>query len=186
MRQYFSRESKIWPSIIKYSKYVIILFFIIPIFITLYPLQSKADAYNECYKQIESQYGPYTDISWMRKVWACTECKQMPSTCAKESSADNGQNGRKQPFECDFEKRVGSCQAQIQIVGTSGSKGSYSAEIVVRSSAPACSKVDYHLDNTPQRTILRSTNSQEESVFGTKPISQKNFEVTGCAVFADR
>jgi hypothetical protein len=57
--------------------------------------------------------------------------------------------------DCDFNKRVGNCKAQIEIRSSSGSKGSYSAEIIVRSSAPTCSKVDYYLDNTPQRAILK-------------------------------
>lgn len=88
--------------------------------------------------------------------------------------------------DCDFQKRIGSCRASIVIENTSGSKGSYSAEIVVKSSASSCSKVDYLLDNTPHRTILKSRNSDEESLFGTKPITKKNIKVTGCSVFADR
>ncbi|WP_133304789.1 hypothetical protein [Mesorhizobium sp. DCY119] len=88
--------------------------------------------------------------------------------------------------DCDFNKRVGSCKAQIEIRSSSGSKGSYSAEIIVRSSAPTCSKVDYYLDNTPQRAILKGGNAEPESVFGTRPISRKNFKVEKCAAFEDR
>lgn len=88
--------------------------------------------------------------------------------------------------DCDFQKRVGACRATIEIQSISGSKGSYSAEVVVKSSAPTCSKVDYFVDNTPYRTILKSTNAEDESLFGTKPISKKSIKVTSCMAFADR
>ncbi|KAB2675761.1 hypothetical protein [Brucella tritici] len=35
-------------------------------------------------------------------------------------------------------------------------------------------------------TILKSKNSDEDSVFGTKPISKKTFKVKGCAVYEDK
>ncbi|MBY3158375.1 hypothetical protein HFO56_39440 [Rhizobium laguerreae] len=86
--------------------------------------------------------------------------------------------------ECDFDKAVGSCTGSVKILSSSGSKPSYSAEIQVSSSAPSCSKVEYYLDNTPNVTILKSDNSEQESLFGTKPISKKNISVRHCTVYA--
>ncbi|MCS4089129.1 hypothetical protein [Rhizobium sp. BK176] len=86
--------------------------------------------------------------------------------------------------ECDFDKPAGSCTGSIRILSSGGSKPSYSAEIQVSSSAPSCSKVEYYLDNTPNTTILRSGNSEQESLFGTKPISRDNIQVAGCTAYA--
>lgn len=86
--------------------------------------------------------------------------------------------------ECDFQKEVGSCSGSIKILSSGGSKPSYSAEIRVASSAPTCSKVEYYLDNTPNVTVLKSSNSEDESLFGTKPISRKNLVVKNCTTYA--
>jgi hypothetical protein len=86
--------------------------------------------------------------------------------------------------ECDFDKAVGSCSGSVKILSSGGSKPSYSAEIQVSSSAPSCSKVEYYLDNTPNTTILRSSNSEQESLFGTKTISKNNIKVQRCTSYA--
>lgn len=86
--------------------------------------------------------------------------------------------------ECNFDKPVGSCQGTIQIKSSSGSKPSYSAEIVVRSSAPSCSKVEYYLDYTPQVTIIRGS-SEPESLSGTTPITKKSVKVARCTAYED-
>lgn len=86
--------------------------------------------------------------------------------------------------ECDFQKEVGTCSGSIQILSSGGSKPSYSAEIRVTSSAPTCSKVEYYLDNTPNVTVLKSSNSEDESLFGTKPISKNNVTVRKCTAYA--
>ncbi|MCS4088459.1 hypothetical protein [Rhizobium sp. BK176] len=86
--------------------------------------------------------------------------------------------------ECNFDKPVGACQGSIHIQSTGGSKPSYSAEIVVRSSAPSCSKVEYYLDNTPQVTVIRG-NSEPESLSGTAPISKKSLKVARCTAYED-
>lgn len=86
--------------------------------------------------------------------------------------------------ECNFDKQVGSCSGSVEILSTGGSKPSYTAEVRVTSSAPTCSKVEYYLDSTPNVTVLKSSNSDQESLFGTKPISRKNIRVKNCTAFA--
>lgn len=88
--------------------------------------------------------------------------------------------------ECDFDKPLGSCRATISIDSTSGSKGSYSAEATVKSSASLCSKVEYFLDNTPQTTIIKSGTSEDESLFGTKPITKKSLQIRRCTKYASK
>ncbi|MCS4089257.1 hypothetical protein [Rhizobium sp. BK176] len=88
--------------------------------------------------------------------------------------------------ECDFDKPVGSCRASISIDSTSGSKGSYSAEATVRSSASSCSKVEYFLDNTPQTTVIKNGSSEDESLFGTKPITKKSVQFKKCTQYASK
>lgn len=88
--------------------------------------------------------------------------------------------------ECDFDKPVGSCRATISIDSTSGSKGSYSAEATVKSSASSCSKVEYFLDNTPQTTVIKNGNSEDESLFGTRPITKKSVQIKRCTQYASK
>lgn len=88
--------------------------------------------------------------------------------------------------DCDFTKRIGGCTGRVEILSTSGSKPSFAAEIIVHSSAKTCSKVDYYLDNTPQRTALKARSAEPESVFSTRPISKKNFKIESCSVYLDR
>ncbi len=139
--------------------------------------QKRQYAYDTCYKRIEAQFGPYTDINWMRKVWDCAE------TFYEPKAADTAEI-KASVKECDFEQPVSGCRGTIKVESTKGSKGSYSAEIIVSSSAPACSKVEFYLDNTPHQTVLKLTSSAQESVFGTNPISRKNFEVFKCTTYA--
>lgn len=88
--------------------------------------------------------------------------------------------------ECDFDEAVGSCSASISIDSTSGSKGSYSAEATVRSSAGSCSKVEYYLDNTSHTTVIKNGSSTDESFFGQKPISKKSIQIKKCTQFASK
>lgn len=88
--------------------------------------------------------------------------------------------------ECDFDKPVGGCIANIRIQSATGSKPSYRAEISVQSSAPRCSKVEWYLDSTPQSTILKSRSSDTNSVFGTSPITNKSISVQRCTIYAER
>lgn len=134
--------------------------------------------YDRCYKKIEREFGPYTDITWMRKVWECTGATAKGAKEAEKSTKTTG--------ECNFDKRVGSCTGTIRVNNTSGSKGNYAAEITVSSSAPSCSKVEYYLDNTPHTTVLKAGNSSGESVYGTSPISRKSFSVDKCTTYANQ
>ncbi|TBY80637.1 hypothetical protein [Rhizobium leguminosarum] len=86
--------------------------------------------------------------------------------------------------QCDFDKPVGACRAAITVDSTSGSKKSYSAEVTVRSSAGTCSKVEYFLDNTLQTTVIRSGGAEQESLFGTKPITNKSISIQKCTSYA--
>lgn len=88
--------------------------------------------------------------------------------------------------ECDFESPVGGCSASLKILSTSGSKPSFSAEILVSSSVKSCSKVEWFLDNTPQTTILKSQNSETESVFGTSAIKKQNISIEKCTAYAEK
>lgn len=88
--------------------------------------------------------------------------------------------------DCDFDKPIGGCQARITIDSKAGSNGSYSAEVTVQSSAPSCSKVQFFIDNTPHTTVIKSGNIEGESVFGTRPISEKNLRILNCTAFVDR
>lgn len=87
---------------------------------------------------------------------------------------------------CNFSKPIGSCKGTISIDSTKGSKGNYSAEATVRSSSPTCSKVEYLIDNTPNQTILKSSNSDSESLFGTSPVTKKTVKITKCTAYEDR
>jgi hypothetical protein len=137
---------------------------------------AAADSYDICYKKIKREFGPYTDITWMEKVWHCSavmdgRIKEEPEKQAKTTG------------ECNFDKRIGSCKGTIRVDSTSGSKGNYAAEITVSSSAPSCSKVEYYLDSTPYTTVLKAGSSSGESVFGTSKITKKNFSVDKCSTY---
>jgi len=88
--------------------------------------------------------------------------------------------------DCNFNKPVGSCSANIQVLSSGGSKPSFKAEINITTSAASCSKVEYLLDNTPQTALLRQSNSDQESVFGTKPIDGKSFQIVKCTAYEDK
>ncbi|ETR75830.1 hypothetical protein X566_24535 [Afipia sp. P52-10] len=88
--------------------------------------------------------------------------------------------------ECDFDKPVGSCTARFQILSASGSKPSYRAEVALHSSAPRCSKIEWYLDSTPHSTILKTANSDTDSVFGTSPIAAANISIQKCTVYAEK
>lgn len=88
--------------------------------------------------------------------------------------------------ECNFDRPIGLCRATISINSTSGSKGNYSAEATVKSSASSCSKVVYFLDNTPQTIVIKNGNTSDESFFGTKPITKKSVQIKRCTQYASK
>lgn len=85
--------------------------------------------------------------------------------------------------DCNFDKPVGSCSGSITVTKIYGSKPSYGAEIVVSSSAPQCSKVEYYVDSTPYQTVFKNSSSEGESLHGTKPFSKGDISVEKCTVY---
>lgn len=86
-----------------------------------------------------------------------------------------------QQTNCDCREIVGSCQASIRMKPTGG-PGSYGAELTLVSTAPICSKVSYFVDSTPYFTILSRGNTDQDSIFGTKPITQDSLSEVKCQV----
>ena len=84
---------------------------------------------------------------------------------------------------CDCSRRLAVCEATIS-ASPRGSAGSYGADLLVRSSAPRCSRVDYYVDGTPYFNVLSNTNVVEDSVFGTSPILQSSISDIRCHVCA--
>ncbi|MBY4593958.1 hypothetical protein [Ottowia caeni] len=83
---------------------------------------------------------------------------------------------------CDCSIVVGSCQASISVIPTASAKGSYGAELKIKSTSPICSKVSYFLDNTPSFTIITKGNIGEDSVFGQKPVTRQTISEVSCQV----
>lgn len=84
--------------------------------------------------------------------------------------------------DCDCQQKVGRCTGAVEVIKKFGSSPSYGAEIGVHSSEKQCSKVEYYVDNTPYQTILKNKNSDIETVFGTKPISENSVKYSNCYV----
>ncbi|VVD70178.1 hypothetical protein PPN31114_00567 [Pandoraea pneumonica] len=89
-----------------------------------------------------------------------------------------------QSSNCDCQQIVGACAASVRVVPTDAKKGSYGADLLITSTAPTCSKVDYFVDGTPYFTILNQGNTGEDRVFGQKPISRENVSSISCHVCA--
>jgi hypothetical protein len=82
---------------------------------------------------------------------------------------------------CDCTQIVGSCEASINVEPTGG-PGSYGAKLRLTSTAPICSKISYYVDATPYFNILSRGNTDEDSLFGTKPVSRETISDVKCAV----
>ncbi|SNU88574.1 hypothetical protein [Pandoraea sputorum] len=87
-----------------------------------------------------------------------------------------------QSNNCDCQQFTAACEASINVVPTTSTKGSYGADLKIRSTAPQCSKVDYYVDGTPYFTILSQGNQGEDRVFGQKPITRANISDISCHV----
>lgn len=83
---------------------------------------------------------------------------------------------------CDCQQYTSACEASINVVPATSTKGSYGADLRIRSTAPQCSKVDYYVDGTPYFTILSQGNQGEDRVFGQKPITSANISSISCHV----
>jgi hypothetical protein len=87
--------------------------------------------------------------------------------------------------QCDCQKIVGQCSGAIDFIKSYGSKPSFGAEIVVHSSEKVCSKVEYYVDGTPHQTLLVNRSQEPESLFGTRPITQKSVTYRSCQICAN-
>lgn len=83
---------------------------------------------------------------------------------------------------CDCQQIVGTCQASISVAPTGSRSGSYGADLMIQSTAPICSKVDYYVDNTPYFTILSQGNKGDDRVFGQKPITRRSISEIQCRI----
>ncbi|VVE89408.1 hypothetical protein PBR20603_03377 [Pandoraea bronchicola] len=83
---------------------------------------------------------------------------------------------------CDCQQYTAACEASINVVPTTSTKGSYGADLQIRSTAPQCSKVDYYVDRTPYFTILSQSHQGEDRVFGQKPITRADISSISCHV----
>lgn len=83
---------------------------------------------------------------------------------------------------CDCQKVTGSCQASLKLLSSSGEGKSYTAQYRITSTAASCSKVSYYIDGTPYFNVIANGNSAEDSTFGVKPITIKNFSGVQCVV----
>lgn len=86
-----------------------------------------------------------------------------------------------QQYNCDCTQIIGACEASIRWEPT-GSAGSYGAKLRITSTAPICSKVSYYVDSTPYFNILSRGNTDEDSVFGTKPFTAETLSDIKCQV----
>jgi len=84
--------------------------------------------------------------------------------------------------DCDCTTVVGKCNGAIEFIKGYGSNKNFGAEIIVHSSEPKCSKVEYFVDATPYQNILSNSNSVNQSLFSTKQISEKNIEYQKCTI----
>ncbi len=86
-----------------------------------------------------------------------------------------------QQFNCDCTQIIGSCEASIRWEPT-GSGVSQGAKLRFTSTAPICSKVSYYIDSTPYFNILSRGNTDEDTVFGTKPFTAETLSEIKCQV----
>lgn len=85
-----------------------------------------------------------------------------------------------QQHNCDCTQITGSCEAAIMVQPTEATKGSFGADLHIRSTAPICSKVDYYVDSTPYFTVLSQGNSFTDRVFGTSPVTRDTISDVRC------
>lgn len=85
---------------------------------------------------------------------------------------------------CECAEVIGDCSAHISFTPTGSAKGQYGADLEFTANAPACAKVEYQVDNTPQFTILPDGKHGEDRVMGVgmKPFTSKNLTYQSCKV----
>lgn len=84
-----------------------------------------------------------------------------------------------QQHNCDCTQIVGSCEASLKVEPT-GASGSFGAKLTFVSTAPICSKVSYYVDSTPYFNILSRGNTDQDTIFGTKPVTRDTITDVRC------
>ncbi len=86
--------------------------------------------------------------------------------------------------DCDCTKQVGACSATYQVTNIKNDpqRINSSADLKLTSSAPSCSKITFLVDSTPYISILKSTSSANESIFGTSHIDDRTVSIDSCRV----
>jgi len=145
---------------------------------------ARADNYDICYQQIKKKFGPYTDITWMHKVWECTAKMDEAGQVKKKrpGSSDAAPSAAVETATCDFDTKVGECDATATVAGSGRNGQTYSAQITIKSSAGACSKVVYLLDNLPQTALIQGGDTVVDTLFNARPITQAGVIVSKCTV----
>lgn len=85
-------------------------------------------------------------------------------------------------IDCDCTSNIGTCSGAIEFIKGYGANKNFGAEIIVHSNELKCSKVEYFVDNTPYQNILKNTNSEQQSIFGTSPITEENIKYHRCSI----
>ena len=93
-----------------------------------------------------------------------------------------------------MDRVIGTCSAQYSIsnivAGTVGKDGerlqSGSADLVLTSSAPRCSRISYYIDNTPYISLLKGGNTAQERIILARTASKDTVSIDRCEVFAEK
>lgn len=145
---------------------------------------AKADNYDICYQKIKEQFGPYTDITWMRKVWDCTAKLE-----EKGGGDQNAGENTKADWvltdnaNCNFNKKIAECQATATVSSSKRSGQSFMAEITIESSAEACSKVIYRLNNKLKTTLIERGDTARVTLSAKTPITSSDVTVSECGLY---
>ena len=88
--------------------------------------------------------------------------------------------------DCDCTKQVGTCSATYQLINIKNDpqRMNASAEVKLTSSSLSCSKITFIVDSTPYISVLKSSNSAIESIFGTSHIDDRTVSIDSCRVCA--
>ena len=88
--------------------------------------------------------------------------------------------------DCDCTRVLNSCSASYEVsnIRNDPSRTNSAAEVILRSSAPRCSKVTFFVDSTPYISLLKKSNLATESIFGSGVITKDTIEIESCKVCA--
>lgn len=88
--------------------------------------------------------------------------------------------------ECNFDKVVGSCSAiyRLENIVNDPQRINSRADLLIRSSSPACSRVEYFVDATPHQSVLKNTDRERTSIWGTARIDNQTISIKSCRTYA--